>query len=253
MLNERERRRRRPTRPLGTTREKRQPECPTRLLSPGESRRPRAVIYALGGRPERASDQARRRRPLPREAAARRSIGLIRAHRSVHGSSRRRSRPAMDTGGAGHAGGEEGCGRRRGRLGVGVRIRVVAARRHARCRAALRRRAWGRRRGRVGRRSASWRSARSARQPGRSVCWMRSAISGSRSASATLSAARTRDMSTSRIGWWTARCMTASTMNATVCSVAFYAGRTGASGTTLAALDEIASVALRPSIISPRG
>jgi hypothetical protein len=38
---------------------------------------------ACVGRPERASGQARRRRPLPQEAAARRSIGLIRAHRSV--------------------------------------------------------------------------------------------------------------------------------------------------------------------------
>jgi hypothetical protein len=43
----------------------------------------RSSFHALGGRPERASDQTRRRRLLPREAAARRWTCLIRAHRSV--------------------------------------------------------------------------------------------------------------------------------------------------------------------------
>src|SRR4051812_22676386 len=53
------------------------------LLRLGEARATAPRFQTIEARPERASGQARRRRPLPGEAAARRSIGPFRAHRSV--------------------------------------------------------------------------------------------------------------------------------------------------------------------------
>ena len=55
----------------------------SRSHSPGNAGVSSAPIGAPRGRPRRASDQARRRRLLPREAAARLSIGVVRARSSV--------------------------------------------------------------------------------------------------------------------------------------------------------------------------